>query len=403
MTVKGSVLLVTEQIDVGGKRSHVESLRAGLDAIGWRADLLDWSSLSRLERAAAAGPYRLLDHASPALGERWRIPIAARIFANHIRRSLATSSGPRVVHVQEVSTYKAARAAAGANPIVLTVHGPFSGEVASARGLGLDHPTVQYLREVERHAYLGADGVVSVDRPHAEYVRGFGRDDGTWVIPNFVDTRRFHPDVPVRPFREAMEVWIAGRPVVLSPRRLVPKNGVDVAIRAAGALARQGASFALVIVGEGPQRTVLERLIRREGLEEVVGLAGEAPADQIPGFCRRARAVVVSSVPSQGVEEATSIAVLEAQACGRPVVASSIGGLIEIVRDGEDGILVPPGDPARLADAIAGVLRDPVFADRMGSAGARRVAAEHSHVVGARKYAEVYAAVRKTPGQETKR
>lgn len=385
-----SVLLVTEQIDVGGKRSHVDILKAGLEAIGWRAPLVDWASLSWPERAIAAAPYRALHALSPGAGYPWLLPVATRFLARAIRERLAREPAD-LVHVQEVFTYRAARAGAGGRPVVLTIHGPMAPELAMASNLALEHPAVERLRALEREAYRGADHVISVDRPHAEYVRSFGRSVEVPVIPNFVDTRRYHPDVPPGPIPADVTAWIAGRPLVLIPRRLVPKNGVATAVRMARVLLDRGVQVAVVVAGDGPQRSELEALAREQAVSPALRFLGEVPQAAIPGWIRRADVVLVPSSPVKGVEEATSIAALEAQACGRPVVASAIGGLVEIVADGRTGLLVPPDEPARLADAVTALLADPARAAAIGAGAARFVADGHSHLEGARRYAAEYA------------
>ncbi|MEO6463599.1 MAG: glycosyltransferase [Candidatus Eisenbacteria bacterium] len=388
-----SVLLVTEQVDVGGKRSHVEILKAGLEVIGWNAPLVDWASLSWPERAIAAAPYRMLHALSPGAGYPWLLPVATSFLARAIRRRLAAPDAPGLVHVQEVLTYRAARAAARGRPVVLTIHGPLGPELSMVSGLPLDHPAVERLRRVEREAYLGADLVISVDGPHAAYVRSFGRAGAIPVIPNFVDTRRYHPGVAAGPLPPAVEGWIAGRPVVLVPRRLVPKNGIATAVRMARVMMDRGVPAAIVLAGDGPQRRELEALARDLGVAPALTFLGEVRQAAIPGWLIRAAVVLVPSSPVQGVEEATSIAALEAQACGRPVVASAIGGLVEIIEDGSTGRLVPPDAPEQLADATCGLLADPAQAAAIGGAAARFVAAEHSHVHGARLYAAAYESV----------
>lgn len=386
------VALVTEQVEPGGKRSHVETLIAGLEAIGWRASLLDRRGLAAVERAWIAGPTRLLNAIRPAAGWRWLIPAMDRAVERQVA-AFDRRSSPGFFHVQEALTFAGVRRAAGGRPVALTVHGPMHREVASAYGIGLGHPVIRRLAALESEAYRDADLVISVDRAHAEYVRSFGRGGPIEVIANFVDTRRFHPGVPATATDPALEAWIAGRPVVLCPRRLVPKNGVGFAIRALRALADRGAACVLVITGGGPQRVALETLAAELGVAERVRFLGDTPYGRMPAWSRRAAVVVVPSVPSQGVEEATSISVLEAQACGRPVVASALGGILEIVTDGVTGLLVPPGDADALAGAVARILADPALSTALGAAAAAHVLAEHSHLRAARRYADAYLSI----------
>ena len=385
--MNGRVLLVTEQVGVGGKRSHVEALQSGLTEIGWGATLVDRTSLSRAERALLGGPHRLIEAVARGRGHFWSVPVAHRLYGRRIR---SAGAGSDLIHVHEATSFEAARRVASGRPLVLTVHGPLSSEVASAYRLAADHPAVQYLRAIEASAFVGSDAVISVDRAHAEYVRALGRRAHVDVITNFVDMRRFHPGTPPIEPPHDLAAWLGGRRVLLCPRRLVPKNGVDVAVRAMGELVRRGEPAALVIAGGGPDREMLSALADQIGARAGVWFAGEVATAEMPRWVAWADMVLVPSVPSQGVEEATSIAVLEAQACGQPVIASALGGILEIIADGVTGLLVPPGDARALADAIARVLADRALALHLGEAATHEVELRHSHRAGAREVANVY-------------
>lgn len=385
-------MVVTDQIKPGGKLSHVESLCAGLESIGWRASLMSWSGFSLFERAWVSIPNRVLGQFDPVLGHRWLIPAYSAILKRRLRDLVRQEGRPTVLSLQETYAVPVARAALPGVPIVLTAHGPWHREVASGYGVPLDHPVIRWIRDIEQRAYLDADAVVSVDRAHADYVREFGRTERTWVISNAVDTRRFHPEVRGETFPPETEAWIRGRPIVLCARLLVPKNGVNVAVDAARVLRDRGVEFVLLLAGYGPQRTELETQVAAAGLEPHVRFLGTVANTQMPGLCARASVAIVPSVPSKGVEEATSISAIEGQACGRPVVASELGGLREVITHDVNGLLTQPGDATALADALQRVLSDRALAERLGKGAAENVHSFHSLEMWTRRFEEVFLA-----------
>lgn len=149
--------------------------------------------------------------------------------------------------------------------------------------------------------------------------------------------------------------------------RLAPEKGVAVALQAAAKLP----DHPLTICGIGPDEARLRR--QAAGLPHVQ-FTGHLPPEALARALRGSRAV---AVPSRWYEN-FPFAVLEAQAAGRAVVASAIGGIPEQIRSGEDGLLVPPDDPDALANALARLLADPAEAARLGAAGAARVRRELS-------------------------
>jgi glycosyltransferase involved in cell wall biosynthesis len=149
-------------------------------------------------------------------------------------------------------------------------------------------------------------------------------------------------------------------------RLQAPKDAVTLV----GALAAlHGDPFEAVLVGDGPDRAAVEEEVRRYGLEPVVEVLGER--NDVPELLAEADVFVLSS-RSEGLP----ISILEAMAAGLPVVASDVGGVPEVVAEGETGLLVPPGDPQRLAEALGRLLGDPALRGRLGQAGRIRVA-EH--------------------------
>lgn len=151
--------------------------------------------------------------------------------------------------------------------------------------------------------------------------------------------------------------------------RLEPAKGIEYLVRAMAQL--KGEPVACVIIGDGSLRRELEELAHTLGVVNSVHFAG-----YIPNASAYLRDVDVLTVPS--LEEPFGLVCVEAMACGKPVIASHVGGIPEIVIDGETGLLVPPGDEKRLADAILRLRHDADLRERFGRAGQERYMAYFS-------------------------
>lgn len=163
-------------------------------------------------------------------------------------------------------------------------------------------------------------------------------------------------------------------PTVGFAGRLIPKKGVDILMRAMVTVVEQLPSARLLLAGDGPERPALTRLAAELGVGPRVGWTGHLAAPELE---HRLGAAWVQAVPSTYEEPFPNVAV-EAMMRGTAVVATSVGGSTEIVREARTGYLVPPGDPAALADGLLKVLRNQAEAEAMGAAG-RVVALEEFH------------------------
>jgi len=152
------------------------------------------------------------------------------------------------------------------------------------------------------------------------------------------------------------------QPVVLTVGTLRQERAYEVMIEAAARLAPSVPDLRVLIAGMGPERPKLEALIEQLGVSEVVTLLG-LRAD-IPDLLASADVAVCCSDFEGG-----PLSVMEYMGARLPVVATRVGGLPELVRDGENGLLVPPRDPVSLARALADLLSNPSERERMGQAG----------------------------------
>lgn len=151
-------------------------------------------------------------------------------------------------------------------------------------------------------------------------------------------------------------------------------KGHPVLVEACGILARAGIPFLCDVVGEGPDRHALEERIRESHLEDRIRLLGARPEEDVTARLGRSDLFVLPSVIAEdGQMEGIPVALMEAMAAGLPVVASRLSGIPELVEEGVNGLLVPPGDAQSLAEAIVSLTEDPVGARAMGEAARRKV------------------------------
>lgn len=189
------------------------------------------------------------------------------------------------------------------------------------------------------------------------------RPAATEIIHNGIDVERFTPAPDGPPPVPPLRMLLSGR--------LSPDKGLDVALEAAGLVHRAGVPLQLSLVGTVPPEAVaaLAERIRSEGLEACVQLPGRQPRAAMPHVLRQHHVLLVPSVADDALPRSAQ----EGMACGLAVIASRIGGLPELIEDGVSGLLVPPGDAASLAAAIARLSTEPGLRERLGAAGRERV------------------------------
>ncbi|MBI2319383.1 MAG: glycosyltransferase [Betaproteobacteria bacterium] len=185
------------------------------------------------------------------------------------------------------------------------------------------------------------------------------------VVPCGVDTEFFSPGA------ERLDP-----PHIVCVARLVPVKNHLLLLEACARLRARGVAFRCVLVGEGRLRADIEAARSRLGLEDCVVLAGAAEQDQVRAWLRGAHVAVLSST-----SEGMPVSLMEAAACGVPVVATAVGGVPELMEEGETGFVVPSGDAEALADRLQRLLGEPELRARMGRR-ARARALERFSVVG---------------------
>lgn len=157
--------------------------------------------------------------------------------------------------------------------------------------------------------------------------------------------------------------------LIVAAGRLTPKKGFDTLIDAC-ALLRSQLAIECVILGEGRLRRKLERQVRVSGLTETIRLPGSVGQEELARWFRRARVVTLPArVLDDGNRDGVPNVLVEAMACGAPVVSTSVGSIGELIDNGETGLLVPPDDPETLAATLRGVLCSDTAAETLGRQG----------------------------------
>ncbi len=211
-------------------------------------------------------------------------------------------------------------------------------------------------------ALRGSAGCIAVSGAVAATLRPYGIA-GARVIPNGIDADALRSGSDADRARAEYSLP-SDRPLVVGIGRLATEKGFATLIAAARRIADESGAL-VVIAGDGPLREELERAAARTSRAAVMVGRTDRPGDLLA-------AAEVVAVPS--LQEGLGLVPIEAMALGKPVVASSVGGLPEVVENSATGLLVPPGDADRLADAAIGLLRDPDARRRMGEAGRQRAA-----------------------------
>lgn len=197
--------------------------------------------------------------------------------------------------------------------------------------------------------------------------------DHVHVIHCGVDTEVFAPR-PAEPY-DTGSAETAIRIVCVGTLHEV--KGQQYLLRACAELLRRSVAVRCVLVGDGPDQPMLESLIGELGLGEVVTLAGRRTRDEIADEIARSDVLVAPSVPtSGGKREGIPVVLMEAMASGRPVVASRLSGIPELVEDGVGGLLVEPFDVMQLADALEQLAADRDLRERLGRRARERVVVE---------------------------
>jgi len=349
--------MVLPSMAAAGMEAMTARLTRALAARGHHVGLTCIVSEGLLAEQLRAEGYRVALVPAPGLRSILRAPLL---------ETWLRTVAPDVVHVHSGAWLKAARAArrAGVPRVVHTVHGLIG-----------DDAEPWYMPFLHRWAARHTDWVAPVSAPLRDYLQRPVNVDLAKVrlIPNSVNTDHFCPGPRTGALRESLRI-ASDRLVVGTVARLDPVKNHALLLDAFTRVRVLVPEAALVIIGDGPLRGDLESRARTLGLDGHVYFFGAS--NDVAAVYRELDLFVLSSNA-----EGTSMSALEAMASRVCVVATSVGGMPDLLAEGASGILVPRKDPVALADALAEMLRDGARRRRLAEAG--RVRAEEHYSEGA--------------------
>ncbi len=279
-------------------------------------------------------------------------------------------------HHDAMTMGRVAGLAAGARALVVASHA--TGLVGKKRAFGaVDKLLMEFTRRV-----------VAVSATHARYLsesEGIERDRIA-VIENGVDLSLWPLASPEEKRAARAELGLeSGRPVVLMVAAMRPEKAHEALLHAVARLKEEGRRPRVLLAGDGERRAALETLAESLGVRDDVEFLGVRR--DVARLLHAADAVVL---PSRGVVETLPLAVLEAMAAGTPVIASAVGSVPDLVRDGVTGFLIPPADAVSLANRIGYILDDGERADVMRTRAREWVAGRYSIESTASRYQTLF-------------
>jgi glycosyltransferase involved in cell wall biosynthesis len=355
----------------GGETQHLAWIRA-LRGMGVEIDIITGRPLLQqalytvddIPTTVLRSPY-MRDFVYKVQGKRivgragaWALHADEELFCRMAWNVIA-GRGEKPDLVLSHAVHQAARLRPSAIPVAIYLPGP---------------PNPRYIGDLQMAEGLISDGWAA---KHLPAMLGRPVDD----VLKGVDTAAFTPSGPNRRQAEGL----TERRVVLCVTRLVPIKNLPLLIEAFAELHQDRLDTTLVLLGEGPQESVLRARAAALGVSESVKFAGYAPQEETPAWYRTADVFALSS----DFDNSPNV-VLEAMACGLPVVATDVGGLRDYIVPEVNGLLVPKGSRADFADALATYFDQPVLARATGRTNRATAVERFSWAVSAARMLAVY-------------
>lgn len=372
--------------EIGGVATHVYMLAKGLSQLGQNVFLVQGTPDTWFRWTFIRLPEILIGKISVYFSRRYRRWSEDLYF---VLDALWKTKGRihilNIQNVRHIGMAKLLQRMTGCK-LVLTVHGYMTYEAETGNWCTVGDKTHQWLWSMEKTGYDRFDAIVCVARRTVSYVAKF-TSKPIALIPNGLDTEVFKPAMGLSKGNNT-------RRTMLFSGALQEAKGIMDVLKVLHILVKNNRNdLLLCIAGTGPQEPEARRYVLDSGLENNVAFLGLVKREKMVDFYQ-AGTILLFPSKSAGLsgksEESSPYSVLEALACGVPVVAYQTGGLHEQIQEGVNGYLVEPGNMEALAARTGELLDNVELLQKMGEAARTYCVQKFSHIKMAQQYLQVY-------------
>lgn len=266
----------------------------------------------------------------------------------------------QVIHAQDTNAFLAVYSFCKDKgiKIILSLHGQFYQGGISSRTIEEDSWLGRLLIKEERIAYQKADSIITVSSHTFNYVRRYTDEQKISLIRNFVDTEKFHPySDEERMLAREKNGYHKDDFVLIFVGRLAEQKGLRYVIEGLSMTCKK-LPVKLILVGDGPEKENLHNLTNELGVGNVVRFFGGIEFKELPALYNTADTFITPALSGVSSIDLTPMAILEAMACGLPIITTACGGIKEFIIHEENGLLVEERSSQAIADAILRIYSD---------------------------------------------
>ncbi|SFC56057.1 Glycosyltransferase involved in cell wall bisynthesis [Xylanibacter ruminicola] len=378
---------------VGGKSSHIETVIRGMRELGHECKMVSYSDIPKwrymivILKRIIASPLRLLDFDAYARQSERAIQCE---FRKLLGKKLTEWSYDAIMAENPMAAILVSKENKRHSPIVMVMHSYFGRSMGAIRNKRFSVSAEYFKVQKEEHLeslrviakLIGVDDRIKEEC--IELAKEKGHNIPIVAIENFVDTEKYKPTYSEDKRKETKQSYgVETKKVLTCIRRLCDKNGVIYAVDAMNYLP---SDFVLLVGGDGECRAEIEEKIIKDHLDDKVKMLGSVNSEKVIELYNISDYVLVPSITVNGLQEATSISALEAMSFKLPVIASSIGGLKQMIEDGNNGLLVEEKDSRSIANAVLRIDKDKDLFRKVSEGGRKDVIDHYSYLVGAQRY-----------------